>query len=261
MRDQPLAFRSGVGVQNAHAIILEILEHHHEIKNQLFVCGVDISKAFDSMLHSHTFLSLLHSGVSPFIGQCLADWYGNSSERIFSGGQLSNRIYLRHGVIQGSVVSLFIFNDAIRSATRLIPPFVIKGIDIRYLSYADDMLLFSDNLILMQNAINILNSHVREIGLEIEPSEIEFLEANSKSDIQHYSIRVGSLNIINKDSINYAGMPLGPSIKATRKMVLSSVSGKLRKTYGLLVRLKGRFDKQTLAIIYNSMLLLLFPVL
>ena len=51
MGDQQLGFRSGVGVQNAHAIILEISEHHHKIKKQLFVCGVDISKVFDSMLH------------------------------------------------------------------------------------------------------------------------------------------------------------------------------------------------------------------
>jgi len=31
--------------------------------------------------------------------------------------------------------------------------FVIKGIDISHLSYADDTLLFSDNLISTQNAI------------------------------------------------------------------------------------------------------------
>ena len=64
---------------------------------------------------------------------------------------------------------------------------------------------------------------------------------------------MGSLNIINKDSIKYLGLPFGPSNKATRELVLSSVLGKLRKTYGLLVRVKGRFDKQTLArILANS---------
>ena len=109
------------------------------------MCGVDISKVFDSMLHSHAILSLLRSGVNPFVGQCLAGCYGNSSERIFSGGQLSDRIYLRRGVKQGSVLSRFIFNNAIRSATRFIPPYMIKGIDISHLSYADDILLFSDN--------------------------------------------------------------------------------------------------------------------
>ena len=130
---------------------------------------------------------------------------------------------------------------------------MIKGIDINHFSHADDILLFSDNLIAMQNAINILHSNLREIGLEIEPSKTEFLVANSKCDIQYHSIRVGSLNIINKDSIDYLGLPFGLSIKAKRDLVLSFVLGKLRKTYGLLVRVKGRFDKQTITIIYNSM--------
>ena len=105
---------------------------------------------------------------------------------------------------------------------------MIKGIDFSHLSYADDILLFLDNLISMQNAINILlHSHLREIGLEIEPSKTEFLVANSKSDIQHHSMRVRSLSIINKDSINYLGLPFGPSINATRELVLLPVSGKL----------------------------------
>ena len=59
--------------------------------------------------------------------------------------------------------------------------------------------------------------------------------------------------LINKDSINYPGLPFGPSTRATRDLVLSSVLEKLRKTYALLVRVKGHFDKQALAIIYNSM--------
>ena len=84
--DHQLGFRSGVGVQNAHAIFLEILEHHHKLKKQVFVCGDDVSKAFDSMLHNHAFSSLLRSEVNPFISQCLTGWYGNSSVRIFSGG-------------------------------------------------------------------------------------------------------------------------------------------------------------------------------
>ena len=47
--DHQCGFQSGVGVQNTHTIILEILEHHHKIKKQLLVNGIDISKAFDSM--------------------------------------------------------------------------------------------------------------------------------------------------------------------------------------------------------------------
>ena len=86
MGNHHLGVRSGLGVQNTHTIILEILEDHQNIKKQLFVCGTDISKTFDSTLHNHAFLSLLRSGVNPFIGQCLVGWNGNLSVKIFREG-------------------------------------------------------------------------------------------------------------------------------------------------------------------------------
>ena len=66
---------------------------------------------------------------------------------------------------------------------------MIDGIDISHLSYADDILLFLDNLISMQNAFNILHSHLLEIRLEINPTKTEFLVANNNSDFQHHSVR------------------------------------------------------------------------
>ena len=72
--DHQLGFRSGVGVQNAHAIFLEILEHHHNFKKQLFVCGVDISKAFDSMLHNHQFIGENFFGRATFRPNFFSSW-------------------------------------------------------------------------------------------------------------------------------------------------------------------------------------------
>ena len=109
--------------------------------------------------------------------------------------RFSDRISLCCGVKHGSVLSPVILNNAIRTAIWYLPPYVIDGVDISHLSYADDILLFSDNLISIQNAINILHSHLREIGLEIEPTKTEFLVTGNNSDFQHHSIRVGSLNI------------------------------------------------------------------
>ena len=73
---------------------------------------------------------------------------------------------------------------------------MIDGVDISDLSYANDILLFLDNLISMQTAINIWHSHLRETGLEIEPTKTEFPVANNNMDFQHHLTRVGSLNIL-----------------------------------------------------------------
>ena len=93
-------------------------------------------------IHSQGILSLLRSGVDPFICACLWTWYRKASIRVRVGGHVSNRINVRRGVKQGSVLSPVIFNNAIRSATRHLPPYLIEPyVDVSHLSYADDILL------------------------------------------------------------------------------------------------------------------------
>ena len=80
-----------------------------------------------------TFLSLLRSEVNLFIGQCLAGWYGNSSVRIFSGrATFRLNLFASWELNKGQFLAPLYLITAIRTATRFIPPYVIKGIDIRH---------------------------------------------------------------------------------------------------------------------------------
>ena len=101
-----------------------IFEHHQNSKNNLYVYAIDISKAFDKILHSQEILSLLRSGEDSFICACLWTWYRKVSIRVRVGGHVSKRINIRRGVKQGSVLSPVIFDNAIRLATRHLPPYV-----------------------------------------------------------------------------------------------------------------------------------------
>jgi len=55
--DNKFGFREGLCVQYAHATLLAILERYKKAKSNLCVCAIDISKAFDSILHSQAILS------------------------------------------------------------------------------------------------------------------------------------------------------------------------------------------------------------
>jgi hypothetical protein len=62
--DHQFGFRSGIGIQNAHAVFLGAIDRNHLAEESLYVCTLDISKAFDSVLHSYTILPLLGNGVN-----------------------------------------------------------------------------------------------------------------------------------------------------------------------------------------------------
>ena len=84
---------------------------------------------------------------------------------------MSNRINVRRGVKQGSVLSPVIFNDAIRSAIRHLPPYLIEPyVDASHLSYADDILLLSDDLQGLQKAVDSVCAALNGIELSVATS-------------------------------------------------------------------------------------------
>jgi len=167
---------------------------------------------------------------------------------------VSNRINVRRGVKQGSVLSPVIFNDAIRSAIRHLPPYLIEPyVDASHLSYADDILLLSDDLQELQKAVDSVCTALNGIGLSVAISKTEFLVFGSGSQQSpNAAIQVSPITVFASSSLKYLGLPFGSSIKATRTLIINSLKEKLRKSYGLLARVKGQFDKRTLGRLYNS---------
>ena len=82
---------------------------------------------------------------------------------------MSKNINVHRGVKQGSVLIPVVFNNAIRSATRYLPPYVDKS----YLSYADDIFLLSDEFQGLQKAVDSVCAALKGIGLSVATSETE----------------------------------------------------------------------------------------
>ena len=98
--------------------------------------------------------------------------------------------------------------NSIREVTRQIPPYLIEPyIDASHLSYADDILLLADNLRALQNAVDVVSSGLKEIGLSVATSRTEFLvfELDIASNDTVY---VGPATISSSSSFRYLGLPL-----------------------------------------------------
>ena len=91
------------------------------------------------------------------------------------------------------------------------------------------------------------------IALSVATSKTEFLVFGSGSQQSpNAAIQVGPVTVFASSLLKYLGLLFGSSIKATRALIINSLKEKLRKSYGLLNRVKGQFDKRTQGRLYNS---------
>ena len=146
---------------------------------------------------------------------------------------MSNHINFCHGVKQGSVLRPVIFNNAIRSATRHLPPYLIESyVDASHLSYVDDILLLSDDLQGLQKAVDSVCTALNRIGLSVATSKTEFLVFSLGSQQSpDAAIQVSPIALFASSSLKYLGLSFGSSIKATRTLIINLLKEKLRKSY------------------------------
>ena len=76
--ENQFGFRYGVGCQHAHKILSSLLADNSSKENGLYICALDLSKAFDSVVHSQLLFSLYNSGVNLSVIMLLRFWYSNS---------------------------------------------------------------------------------------------------------------------------------------------------------------------------------------
>ena len=180
--------------KKTHITFLAILDRYMMLKKNLYACAIDISKAFDSIIHSHAIFSLLRSGINPFLCRLLWNWYGNASIRVRLGSQLNKSVTVRKGLKQGSGLSPAHFNNALRTVTKNILPFLFEPyIDVSHPCNADDILLLSDDLQVLQNTIHTVCSRLNEIGLQVAPSKLSFSS----------TVRLNNIPLLSMLVINY----------------------------------------------------------
>ena len=99
--ENQFGFRYGVGCQHAHKILSSLLAGNSSKGNRLYICALDLSKAFDSVVHRQVLFSLYNSWVNPSVIMLLRFWYSNSFLQLRSAPDTIIRV--RRGVRQGGL--------------------------------------------------------------------------------------------------------------------------------------------------------------
>lgn len=193
----------------------------------LYIMTIDFSDAFGSIPHKLIKKNLRELGFSNCFIKSVMSSYKRSSTRVVSNGRLSDEIVFRKGVKQGCPMSPTLFNICLDSLVSKLDSLKDDGYhwfdrSTVVQAYADDIILFSDTEVGMNNLIEAVESFCLYAGN---------MRVNSKKCQSFtYIINNGSRQVLNDNfviqggvvdnvsilgSASYLGLPI--AAKASRR--------------------------------------------
>ncbi|CAF4523073.1 unnamed protein product [Rotaria sp. Silwood2] len=160
---------NGVG-QNV-AILHNLLRHARTHKNNLFVCLLDVSKAFDSVPHTSIIRALARNGCPSEFIDIIKNEYENSYTALSCADGNSPLVYIKRGVKQGDPMSSILFNLVIDELFGIIGDrfgYELEGVGrVNARAFADDIALISGSEIGMQELLSTTEEFLSARGLEL----------------------------------------------------------------------------------------------
>ena len=148
-----IALRAGRSIDEPLFILNELLQYQCvELNKQVFVCAIDLSKAFDSVWRDGLMRQVFHVGVRDEMLRLICNMDSHTTSAVWLNNKLSQEFQLTTGVRQGEKSSPLLFNiyiyqllsHHINQHFATTKQITIKGVDLTHLIYADDLLLFAN---------------------------------------------------------------------------------------------------------------------
>ena len=141
-------------------MVIETIDYILRNNSEVFICTMDMTKAFDKVKHSILFQKLLKRHVPPIILRFLLHAYNIQVAMVRWNGNYSAEFNIKNGVKQGAVLSALLYcvyvDDLFLRFRKNRQGCWINGEFLGIFGYADDDVLLSPTLDGLQNMINIL---------------------------------------------------------------------------------------------------------
>ena len=148
-----------------------LLKHARTERRDLYVCLIDVSKAFDSVPHDSIMRALERNGAPPDFISLVADQYRNASTTLSYKDKSSRKIRILRGVKQGDPLSSILFNLVIDELFTIIEDqfgYELEGVGkTNARCFADDLALASGSRIGMGQLLRMTNDFLSARGLEV----------------------------------------------------------------------------------------------
>ena len=190
--------------------VLKTLIDLSKIKKQkLYVCFLDLSKAFDSVWHNGLLYKLLKTGIGKKLYCAIKNMQKGITCCVKSRNGLTPPFSSVRGVRQGDVLSPLLFNLFVDDISRSLDK--KDGVDIgdkalNCLMYADDIALVSYSREGLQNSMNRIYDYFKTWELELNVDKSAFVIFGSEGKTASECVVYGNCQIKKVKEYCYLGI-------------------------------------------------------
>uniref|UniRef100_H3A099 ribonuclease H n=1 Tax=Latimeria chalumnae TaxID=7897 RepID=H3A099_LATCH len=218
--------------------------------------GIDSSMTVEAIrkggetMRSAILQILTHYGVPEKMIAAIKALYVDTESCVAVGGIVSNPFKVKTGVLQGDILAPFLFIimvDYIFTNMKMQNSFETKANNyaLKDLEFADNVLLFNNDVDLAREHLNELSETAAKVGLKINPTKTKFMTNLADGDLTH-----GPDIIECVDNFHYLGANLSSTeydIKEhqKRRLAILAMMWKLWRSTDISVALKQRLYNAT----------------
>ena len=199
------------GTRNAIFTMSMLMERCIEVQQDMYLCFIDYSKAFDKVRHDDLFKILDELDIDGKDLRVVRNLYWNQNATVRIEGEYSEYNEIKRGVRQGCVMSPDLFNlysEIILRNLEDMPGIRINGQMINNIRYADDTVLIAGSEQELQNLLNTVVIESESKGLALNVKKTECMVVSKKKVNPKCNVRSNGEIITQVEKFKYLGYML-----------------------------------------------------
>ena len=216
--DNQFAYKSQHSTDMALFLLKQTIEAYRSKNTPVFLCTMDLSKAFDRVCHQKLFNILKRRQVPDYIIAVLRYWYSSQKFQVSWGNAISSPFSTGCGIRQGSVLSALLFSVYMDDlSTKILHKengCTIGDTRINHIFYADDLILLAPSVKALQNLIDKCSTYFNEHFLSVNIMKTKVVCIRPKRMIYHGEpqLYINNIELEVVKSFKYLGMEINDSL-------------------------------------------------
>ena len=157
LHDLQFAYQPGISGNMCTYAVLETVDYFLRHGSEVFMCTMDMTKAFDVTMHSLLFTKMLKAGLSAIFVRLLIFIYIEQFANVRWNGHLSDTFSMHNGVRQGAILSAlaycFYCEELFHLLERRRSGCWINGFYMGLIGYSDDNVCLAPSLSALQDML------------------------------------------------------------------------------------------------------------